>query len=151
MAATVDSTKEQLSIPEILIKGIQNNPVKGLTPTAMIASLVKEGSMPNTKVTQYGNTVFFTHYGTGDNSDLVVDRAINVDVARNFIANGNRHFRNLYEEGIRRYVTQFDQRSFAVAFKQLEKRPVTSEQKIYILDTPKGETQVRMILGGELL
>ena len=151
MAATIDSKKNELSIPEILIRTIDNNPVKGLTTEAAIAALVQEGAMPNTEVSQYGNTVFFTHYGTGKNKDLVVGRALNVDTASNFIANGEQYFRDLYKNDVRRFVTQFEQPSFASAFKQLQRKPITSEMKVYILPTPSGQTQVRVVFAGELL
>ena len=151
MAAAVDSKKEQLPTHEVMMMGIERTPTDGVPAYAAMLALIKEASMPNCKVTQHGNTVFITHYGTGDNADLAVGRTINVDTAQNFILNGEKYFKELHSEGIRRFVAQFSQRSYATAFKQLERRPITTDQKIYVYTTPTGKTQVRIKLDGDII
>ena len=105
----------------------------------------------NTKLTRYGNTVFISHIGTDNNKDLVFGRAFNADTARNFVKNGEIYFRDLYQHGIRRYFTQFDQKSYAAAFERLKKRPLTSDMQIEIVDAPDGQTQVAVVFAGEML
>ena len=149
MATTVDSKKDQLSISEIITQAAYNNPVEGVPPYAAILSIVKEGTMPNTEVRQYGNTVFITHFS--EDRDLAIGRALNIDTAKNFIPNGESYFRDLVREGTKKFVAQFNQKSFATAFMAFKRNPITTEMKMWMVDTPKGNTQVRIVLDGELI
>lgn len=149
MTTTVDSKKDKLSIPEIITQAAYNNPSEGIPPYAAILSIVKEGSMPNTEVREYGNTVFITHFSK--DKDLAVGRALNIDTAKNFILNGEEYFRDLVRGGTKKFVAQFDQKSFATAFLAFKRKPITTEMKMWMVDTPKGNTQVRIALDGELI
>jgi hypothetical protein len=149
MTKTVDSKKDQLSIPEIITQAVYNEPVEGVPPYAAILSIVKEGTMPNTEVKQYGNTVFITHF-SGDR-DLAVGRALNIDVAKNFVTNGEAYFRDLVRGGTKKFVAQFDQKSFATGFMAFKRRPITTKTQVWMVDTPNGNTQVRIALDGELI
>jgi hypothetical protein len=93
--------------------------------------------------------VFITHFS--EDRDLAVGRALNLDVAKNFFLNGEEYFRDLVRGGTRKFVAQFDQRSFATAFMAFKRNPITTEMQMWIVDTPKGETQVRIALDGELI
>lgn len=149
MTTTVDSKKDQLSIPEIITQAVYNNPPKDVPPYAAILSIVKEGTLPNTEVKQYGNTVFITHFG--EDKDLAVGRALNIDTAKNFIINGEEYFRDLVRGGTRKFVAQFDQRSFATAFMAFKRKPITTEMDMWMGETTTGKTQVRISLDGELI
>jgi hypothetical protein len=149
MTTTVDSNKEQLSIPDIITQAVYNNPPKGVPPYAALLSIVKEGTMPNTEVKQYGNTVFITHFS--EDRDLAVGRALNIDLAKNFIINGEEYIADLVRGGTKKWVAQFDQKSFATALMAFKRKPITTEMKLWMVDTPKGETQVRIALDGELI
>jgi hypothetical protein len=48
-------------------------------------------------------------------------------------------------------VAQFDQKSFVTALLAFKRNPITSEMKMWIGDTPTGNTQVRIALDGELI
>ena len=146
--AQVDSKERQLPIPEIVSQAAATQNNSGLPIQTVLVAFVKEASMPNTEVKQYGNTVFITHFSK--DKDLAVGRALNMDTARNFVTNGDEYFRDLVRGGTRKFVAQFNQRSFATAFAALKRRPITTEQRIWIVDTPKGKTQVRIALDGEL-
>jgi hypothetical protein len=149
MTTMVDSKKDKLNIPEIITQAVYNTPVEGVPAYAAILSIVKEGSMPRTEVKQYGNTVFITHFS--EDKDLAVGRALNIDTAKNFIINGEEYFRELVLGGTKKFVAQFDQKSFATAFMAFKRKPITTEMKMWIVDTPKGNTQVRISLAGELI
>jgi len=149
MATMVDSKKEQLSIPEIITQVVYNEPTEGVPAYAAILSIVKEGAMPNTEVKQYGNTVFITHFS--EDRDLAVGRALNLDVAKYFFFNGEDYFRDLVRGGTRKWVAQFDQKSFATALLAFKRNPITTEMQMWIMDTPTGNTQVRIALDGELI
>ena len=148
MATMVDSKKEQLSIPEIITQVVYNEPTEGVPAYAAILSIVKEGAMPNTEVKQYGNTVFITHFSKDRN--LAVNRALSVDSAKNFLANGEAYFRDLVRGGTKKYVAQFDLDSYATAFMAFKRNPITTDMKMWIGKTPSGQTQVRVALDGEL-
>ena len=146
---TVDSKQEQLSIPEIITQAVYNTPVEGVPPYAAILSIIKEGTMPNCEVKQYGNTVFITHFS--EDKDLAVGRALNVDVASNFIYNGEEYFRDLVKGGTRKFVAQFDQVSFARAFMMFKKKPITTKMRMFMYKLDDGEVQVRIALDGDLI
>jgi hypothetical protein len=149
MTTTVDSKKEQLSIPEIITQAVYNTPTKDVPAYAAILSIVQEGSMPNTEVKQYGNTVFITHFS--EDRDLAIGRALNIDAAKNFIINGEQYFRELVEGGTKKFVAQFEQQSFATAFMAFKRRPITTEMEMWVGETVTGKTQVRIALDGELI
>ena len=148
-ATTVDSKKEQLSIPEIITQAVYNTPVEGVPPYAAILSIVKEGTLPDTEVKQYGNTVFITHFSK--DRDLAVGRALNIDTANNFIYNGEEYFRDLVEGGTRKFVAQFNQVSFARAFMMFKKKPITTDMRMFMYKTSDGGVQVRIALDGDLI
>lgn len=146
--AQVDSNERQMSIPEIVTNVAATQGKSGLPIQTILMAFVREGLMPDTEVKQYGNTVFITHFSK--DKDLAVGRALNMDTARNFVTNGEEYFRDLVRGGTRKFIAQFEQRSYATAFAALKRRPITTKQRIWIVDTPKGKTQVRLALDGEL-
>jgi len=149
MTTMVDSKKDKLSIPEIITQAVYNNPPEGVPPYAAILAIVKEGTMPNTEVKEYGNTVFITHFN--ESKDLAVGRALNIDTAKNFILNGEEYFRDLVRGGTKKFVAQFDQKSFATAFLAFKRKPITTEMQMWMVETPSGQTQVRIALNGDLI
>lgn len=149
MTKMVDSKKDQLSISEIITQAVYNEPTEGVPPYAAILSIVKEGSMPNTEVKQYGNTVFITHFS--EDRDLAVGRALNIDVAKNFVINGEEYFRDLVRGNTRKFVAQFEQESFATGFTALKRNPITTEMKMWVGKTAQGNTQVRVALDGDII
>jgi hypothetical protein len=144
----VDSKKKQLSIPDIVMQAVHNNPMPGIPPHAAILGIVKESTLPNTESVRYGNTLFIAHFSK--DRDLAVGRALNVDTASNFVSSGEEYFRDLVKRGTTKYVTQFYQKSYAMGFTALKRKPITTKMQIWVLDTPKGETQVRIAFDGEL-
>ena len=145
----IDSRKKKLSISEIINQVAYSEPTKDVPPYAVILSIIKEGSLPNTEVKQYGNTVFVTHFS--EDRDLAIGRALNFDVANNFVNNGEKYMRDLVKNGTTKFVTQFEQKSFARAFMALNKGPITTEMKIHLFDLKDGQTQVRISLKGDLI
>ena len=146
--AQVDSNERQMSIPEIVTNVAATQGKSGLPIQTILMAFVREGSMPDTEVKQYGNTVFITHFSK--DKDLAVGRALNMDTAKNFVFNGTEYLRDLVRGGTRKFVAQFEQKSFATAFTILKRTPVTTDMKMWVVDTPKGKTQVRIALDGEL-
>lgn len=147
--AQVDSKERQMSISEIVVQATATQSKRDIPLQAALLAFVKEGSMPNTEVKQYGNTVFITHFSK--DKDLAVGRSLNMDTARNFLENGRKYFQDLVRNGTKKFVAQFNQRSYTMAFAVLKRRPVTTKQRMWIADTSKGKTQVRIAFDGELI
>ena len=147
--AQVDSKERQMSISEIVVQATATQSKRNIPLQAALLAFVKEGSMPNTEVKQYGNTVFITHFSK--DKDLAVGRSLNMDTARNFLENGRKYFQDLVRNGTKKFVAQFNQRSYTMAFAVLKRRPITTKQRMWIADTSKGKTQVRIAFDGELI
>lgn len=147
--AQVDSKERQMSISEIVVQATATQSKRDIPLQAALLAFVKEGSMPNTEVKQYGNTVFITHFSK--DKDLAVGRSLNMDTARNFLENGRKYFQDLVRNGTKKFVAQFNQRSYTMAFAVLKRRPITTKQRMWIADTSKGKTQVRIAFDGELI
>jgi len=145
---TIDSKEEQLSIPEVVIRAVTNSD-SDLPLQTILVAFVKEASMPNTDVDIYGNTVFITHYDK--TKTKAVGRALNIDIARNFIVNGEEYMRELYKRGVRRFSTWFTLQSFAMAFQGFKRKPITTEMDVQILPQENGTTVVLIKLDGELI
>jgi hypothetical protein len=146
---TVDSKQDQLTIPEIITQAVYNTPTEGVPAYAAILGIVKEGTMPNTEVKNYGNTVFITHFAK--DGQIALGRALNIDSANNFLLNGEAYFRDLVRAGVQTFLAQFDQTSFARAFMMIKRRPVTTEMKLKMGKTPKGYVQIRIDFDGDLI
>ena len=147
--AQVDSKERQMSISEIVVQATATQSKRNIPLQAALLAFVKGGSMPNTEVKQYGNTVFITHFSK--DKDLAVGRSLNMDTARNFLENGRKYFQDLVRNGTKKFVAQFNQRSYTMAFAVLKRRPITTKQRMWIADTSKGKTQVRIAFDGELI
>lgn len=145
----IDSKERKLSAAEIISKMAIDQHTEELPAQTILACFVKEASLPDTTVKAYGNTVFITHY---DKEKIrAVGRAINVDVARNFVGNGREYFVDLYKLGVRRFSTSFYEPSFAMAFNNFKQRPITSEMEIHIVPGQDGDTGVFIKLDGKLI
>jgi hypothetical protein len=147
--AQVDSNEVLLPGPEVIARAAAIQSSKLPVNVALVA-IAREIAMPNTEVKQFGNTVFITHFSK--DRDLAVGRALNMDTAANFITNGADYLRYLKTNGTTKFVTEFAQKSFRMAFEVwLKRKPVTSDMKMWIFDVSEGKTQVRIALEGDLI
>lgn len=147
--AQIDSNERQLSIPEVVSQVAATQNTSDLPIQTVLVAFVQEASAPNTDVDLFGNTVFITHYN--EEKTKAVGRALNIDTARNFIANGEEYMRTLYERGVRRFSTWFTQPSFAMAFQAFKRKPITTEMDVQIVQGKSGKTGVLIKLDGELI
>tara|TARA_R100000544_G_scaffold36828_2_gene25968 strand:+ start:152 stop:637 length:486 start_codon:yes stop_codon:yes gene_type:complete len=103
----VIDSKEEL-VPEARIVVLSVDQVNTKYPLALALALIaKEGSMPSADTKQFGNTVFLTHRGVGENQNKTVGRAFNIDTARNYINNVLVYLEYLRVGGITHYTTMF--------------------------------------------
>lgn len=117
----VDSSKEQVVGPNIILMAVEDQ-VKDVPKPQAMAAIAAEISLPSTDVVQFGNTVFITHIGSKeDNKHKAWGRALNIDTARNFVENGFTFFTHLQSLGITRYTTWYDGSTYDSAFKAFQR------------------------------
>lgn len=130
----VDSNEQQLSAQQIIMAGLESRLPAGADPKQAAASILAEVKMPYAHLVQHGNTLFIGHVDKKDNS-VVWGRAINMDTAYNFLQNGWEYFNQLYDMGVRTYVSMaFNKTQFEAAFKIFEKYKITEDTKVEIKD-----------------
>jgi len=148
---TVDSKKQELTTPEVVIQAVEQLGDTEDTPiqTALL-TIAKEGSMENADTIQIGNTVFLAHRGMGDNKNKMVGRAFNVDTGRNFISNAVTYLQYLQEKNITHFKTDFTGDTLLPAMQMLQKRlKKTSDSAMYIGVQDDDEYVVYVKLGEE--
>ena len=102
----IDSKEELVTEARIVVLSVDQ--VNTKYPLAVALALIaKEGSMPSADTKQFGNTVFLTHRGVGENQNKTVGRAFNIDTARNYINNVLVYLEYLRVGGITHYTTMF--------------------------------------------
>ena len=116
MVTVVDSTKQPLQAPEIIMTAASELNNTGRPVGNVIAGLAQELAMPNTDQVQIGNTVFIGHRGKGKNKNVMEGRALNLDTAQNFVRNGLKYLAYLQKKGIEYYRTDFDAQEYLSAF-----------------------------------
>ena len=102
----IDSKQELVPEPTIIVLSVDQINTKYPLATAL-AIIAKEGSMPSADTKQFGNTVFLSHRGKGENQNKMVGRAFNIDTARNYISNVLMYLEYLRVRGITHYTTMF--------------------------------------------
>ena len=148
---TVDSSKKELTTPEIVIQSAQQLLAGEETSIqAALLTIAKEGSMESADTVQIGNTVFIAHRGEGKNKNKMVGRAFNMDTGRNFIANSIKYLQYLQDKNITHYSTEFEGDTLLPAMQMLQKRlKKTSDSAMYIGITEDNEYLVYVKLGEE--
>ena len=112
MGNVVNSAETLLEAPQVVIEFAGQYRDSGLpgadmSVEATLAAIVREITMPDTDLKQFGNTAFIGHRGKGNNKNIMVGRALNVDTASNFYKNGLEYIEYLREAGIEYYRTDF--------------------------------------------
>lgn len=106
----VNSKTKKLELAEIIMQSLARDVKaealpKGVSVEAAILSITAEMSMDNTEPIQIGNTVFISHFSK-DRKEVAV-RALNMDVATNYIQNAVEYGDWLQEQGVERFTTDF--------------------------------------------
>jgi hypothetical protein len=112
-----------------------------------MAGIAKEMTMKDTDMVQIGNTVFIGHRGKGDNKDLMWGRALNIDTAQNFVANGLKYFTHMQKIGVRRYVSDYDGAIYDSAFKAWKRYADKLDTKIAVGRKATGGSRAYVTLG----
>jgi len=147
MQTVVDSKERPLPAPTVITTALGELDLGGITPAAAMAGIAKEMTMKDTDMVQIGNTVFIGHRGKGANKDLMWGRALNIDTAQNFVANGLKYFTHMQKIGVRRYVSDYDGAIYDSAFKAWKRYADKLDTKIAVGRKATGGSRAYVTLG----
>jgi hypothetical protein len=108
MSKIVDSKDTQLEPPQVIMSFLKSYNSTGHSPEVVSVAILKEITMPDTDLVQFGNTVFIGHRGKGEKKNMMWGRGLTVDTAQNFIAAGLKYFTHLQDLGITKYMTEYE-------------------------------------------
>jgi hypothetical protein len=146
----VNSDKEELPPASIIAIYVDGTDKRGRSTQEILMMIAKEGSLENADMTQFGNTVFLGHTGTTSTTKMI-GRALNVDTARNFVANVLEYVRYLQDKGITHYATQISDDKLLGVFKIVKKKLEAKDSTVRILPTKSGGHAMFVNLGREFL
>jgi|TARA_Y100000389_G_scaffold163930_1_gene167413 hypothetical protein len=147
MQTVVDSKERPLPAPTVITTALGELDLGGITPAAAMAGIAKEMTMKDTDMVQIGNTVFIGHRGKGENKDLMWGRALNIDTAQNFVANGLKYFTHMQKIGVKRYVSDYDGAIYDSAFKAWKRYADKLDTKIAVGRKATGGSRAYVTLG----
>lgn len=139
----VDSKKRQLSIGDIIrIAGFQAD--APYDTRELTIRLVAEMSDPRVTHMVYGNTLFIIDKGKGRYGYM---RALNADIAENFLESSKKFTDVAYALGYDALVTQFSTPSFLQIFREISKAPPREQMGYKVQQTSDGKYMVTFALG----
>tara|TARA_R110000796_G_scaffold250726_1_gene380309 strand:+ start:47 stop:514 length:468 start_codon:yes stop_codon:yes gene_type:complete len=147
MATVIDSNKTQLEPAQIMMEFAANYNSTEYPTEVVTVALMKEITMPDVDLVQFGNTAFIGHRGKGENENLMWGRGLTVDTAQNFITAGLKYFNHLQELGIERYVTDYDGDIYDSAFKTWKRYTDKGDSKIAVGRKASGDSRAYVTLG----
>lgn len=119
----IDSKQKQLTLQEVIVHAVHNYQGQMDIPVANALLLIMEElKLPNSEAIQFGNSVFITHYNKGKTAAVM--RVLNVDTAKNMLANIEPYIRRLLQLGVEELVTTYTQKSFEMFLREVEKRKI---------------------------
>jgi len=147
----VDSNKEELDTSTIIARAVGEAKEAGQLPKnvtlqAAILSVIAEGSMPNTKVEQIGNTVFMSHYS--EDGKEVAMRAFNADTARNYLESSIKYVKNLAGQGVERMTSDFSDKKILQLFNTIARRPELRAWGMKVYKLNNGAMRAYVVLKG---
>lgn len=115
----VDSKKKELGTEAILMIAAQET--KSPHPASTVyAAMVKEMNMPGTSIVRNGNTLFVIHVAEGR---VGFFRALNADVARNYLESSYAFIQGAYKMGFDTLVSEFEDPTIMNIFKAISRNP----------------------------
>ena len=147
MSVVIDSNKTQLEPAQIIMEFAANYNSTEYPTEAVTAALMKELTLPNVDLVQFGNTAFIGHRGKGKNEDLIWGRGLTVDTAQNFIAAGLKYFSHLQGLGVKRYVTDYDGDIYDSAFKTWKRYTDKGDSELAVGRKASGGSRAYVTLG----
>lgn len=151
MVTVVDSTKQPLQAPEIMMTAAAELNNTDRPVGNVIAALAQELAMPNTDQVQIGNTVFIGHRGKGKNKNVMEGRALNLDTAQNFVRNGLKYLAYLQKKGVEYYRTDFDAQEYLSAFQFWYNKVQDTDTEIDVVQLNTGGYRAFIKIGEDSL
>ena len=151
MATVVDSKKQFLAAPEIIMRFAQEFNNTEYPVQNVIAAVAEELTMPNTDQVQIGNTVFIGHTGKGKHKNVMEGRALNVDTAQNFVRSGLKYLAYLQNKGIRYYRTDFNAQEYLSAFQFWYSKTKDTDTEVDVVQLDTGGYRAYIYIGDDPL
>jgi hypothetical protein len=151
MATVVDSSKQPLPAPEIIMRAAQEFNNTEYSLQNVLIGITKELTMPNTDQVQIGNTVFIGHTGEGKHKNVMDGRALNVDTAQNFVRNGLKYLAYLQDKDIRYYRTDFNAREYLSAFQFWYNKTKDTDTEVDVVQLDTGGYRAYIYIGDDSL
>lgn len=151
MATVVDSKKQFLAAPEVIMRFAQEFNNTEYPVQNVIAAIAEELAMPNTDQVQIGNTVFIGHTGEGKHKNVMEGRALNVDTAQNFVRSGLKYLAYLQNKGIRYYRTDFNTREYLSAFQFWYSKTKDTDTEVDVVQLDNGGYRAYIYIGDDSL
>ena len=144
MAQMVDSSQQMLTVQQIIQLAAETSGVNRPLPD-VIKMLQVELTMPNIWKCREGNTLYIVHKTATPGYGYF--RALNGDVAKNFVENGRKFIDAAYQVGFDVLVTQFQDPTVLNVFKIISRNPVREGMGYKAQRTNDGGLQVTLQLG----
>lgn len=139
----VDSRQRKLNIMEIVTIALENTKSQYPLQVALPA-IITEMSQPNTKVQQFGNTIFVLHQGQHGG----MFKALNADTAPNFVQNSIQFLQMVKQLGLPTLVTDFQGEDIRRMIKLIAAKPPFPGMGMQIQHTNDGGYRATINMGG---
>ena len=143
----IDSKTRELTPSEIILESLKGSDLDGLTPQVATIAIMREFGVKGVDAVQFGNTVFIGHRGSKKNKDLMWGRALNVDTAQNFVANGLKYLGHLQKIGVERYVVDYEGDELDNVFRVWKRYADRVDTKIAVGRLEDGNSRAFITLG----
>ena len=147
MPTVIDSKDTQLEPPQVIMSFLKSYNSTGHSPEVVSVAILKEITMPDTDLVQFGNTVFIGHRGKGEKKNMMWGRGLTVDTAQNFIAAGLKYFTHLQDLGITKYMTEYEGQIYDSAFKTWKRYVDKGDSSLAVGLYSNGKSRAYVSLG----
>lgn len=142
MTDMVNSREEKLDVAAITHIALENTKSKYPTDVAF-AAILKEMTLPDTIVQQYGNTVFIAHV----KGNLALFKALNADIAPNFFQNSILFLGFAKKKGLQTLVTEFNDENIYRMIQMIAANPPFEGMGMKVEQLNDGDLRVSVNLG----
>jgi hypothetical protein len=150
MTQMVDSRQKELGT-DIIVEIAAKNTRSPYPFKKVFLLFVSELGMPNARLYKFGNTVFVVH-PSEENPSFGVFRALNADIAENYVDNGKQFIDQAISDGFTGLQTTFSDPSILNIFQMIarEERAVQNPNMGYqVYKNKDGMIRVNLMLKGE--
>jgi hypothetical protein len=150
MSQMVDSQQQKLGT-DMIIKIAAENTRSPYPFKKVFMLFVAELGMPKAKLYKFGNTIFVVH-ASEEKPSFGIFRALNADVAQNYLDNSKQFIDQAIADGFTGLQTTFSDPSILNIFQMIarEEQQVENPNMGYqVLKNQNGEIRVNLVLQGE--